>query len=142
MAENNVITISRRGTFELREARALIPVIRRITKEFSHVVESKMAQLEAMDPAHTTPLVVLEEQINQMIAQWHAKIRKLGAEPKGLWLVDFDCGNGYFCWKFPETELNHWHSYEDGFAKRQKLAPAPAAEANGAGEIDPSAAAQ
>jgi hypothetical protein len=136
--DSNIITISRRGSFDLAEARALLPIIRRITKEFSQAVESRMAQIEAMDP--TSPKIsVMEEQINELIHQWHAKIRKLGAEPKGLWLVDFDSGIGYFCWKYPEPELNHWHSYEDGFAKRLKIVAGPAVAASAA---DPSTAVQ
>jgi hypothetical protein len=49
---------------------------------------------------------------------WQSKVEKLGGDPKGLWLVDFDCGIGYFCWKFPEEKLNHFHGYTEGFKSR------------------------
>ncbi len=42
----------------------------------------------------------------------------LGAEVKGLWLVDWDSGDGYFCWRFPEAALAFFHTYEEGFAGR------------------------
>ena len=66
-------------------------------------------------------IIPIEEQINGLIKDWHAKIRKLGAEPKGLWVVDFDCGEGYFCWKYPESSVSHWHSYDTSYKDRVLL---------------------
>ena len=40
---------------------------------------------------------------------------------KGLWLVDFDSGDGYWCWAYPEDDLGYWHSYEGGFGARVPL---------------------
>lgn len=128
MAPNRVFTINRRGTFSLPEARELLPVIRRITKDSSDLVETKMAQLEAMDPEQTVKVMALEEVVNDLISAWHTKIRKLGAEPKGLWLVDFDCGTGYYCWKFPETDLTHWHKYGESYTKRRPLDSDPSSD--------------
>ncbi len=45
----------------------------------------------------------------------------MGLEIKGVWLVDFDSGGGYYCWKYPETGLNHFHSYDEGFSGRLPL---------------------
>ena len=45
----------------------------------------------------------------------------MGLEVKGLWLVDFDNGEGYYCWKYPESVVCHYHGYEDGFAGRMKI---------------------
>ena len=33
-----------------------------------------------------------------------------------MFLVDFDNGEGYYCWKWPEREVDHFHGYEEGFA--------------------------
>ena len=41
-----------------------------------------------------------------------------GLEAKGLWLVDFDNGEGYYCWSYPESSITHYHGYDDGFAGR------------------------
>ena len=41
----------------------------------------------------------------------------LGAEVKGVWLVDFDNGSGYYCWRWPETAIDHFHGYEEGFER-------------------------
>ena len=48
----------------------------------------------------------------------------LGADVKGLWLVDFDTGAGYYCWKWPEEELAYFHGYEEGFAGRARTSGA------------------
>jgi hypothetical protein len=45
----------------------------------------------------------------------------LGAEVKGVWLVDFDNGSGYYCWRWPETTVDHFHSYEEGFGGRSRI---------------------
>jgi hypothetical protein len=49
---------------------------------------------------------------------WAQQVQSLGAEVKGLWLVDWDSGDGYFCWRFPEETLAFFHTYEEGFAGR------------------------
>lgn len=115
---DRVVTINRRGFFTLSEAQHILPVVRRITQEFSQKTELLIARLESLPPTSSETINELESQVNELIRNWHEKIKKLGAVPKGLWLVDFDTGDGYFCWKYPETEIAFWHSYEDGFTKR------------------------
>lgn len=131
--DRGLITINRSGGFSLEEAREILPVVRRITQEYSVKVEALIARLEAMDPNCTDAVNELEDQVNEWIKSWHVKIKKLGAKPKGLWLVDFDAGDGYFCWKFPEKELNHWHAYDDGFTGRKPIGEAQEAAAVPAG---------
>src|SRR5262245_21022975 len=94
-------------TFTLDEARALMPKVQEITAD---AVE-RYAKL-AGD---------LEEARLEVVQSWAEELRTLGAEIKGLWLVDFDSGAGYYCWKYPELALNHFHSYEEGFAGRLPL---------------------
>jgi hypothetical protein len=118
MDDRDMITISRGGVFSLEQARSVLPVIRRITQEFSVKVEALMARLESVSLTQTDTISRLEAEVNELIKGWHEKIKKLGAKPKGLWLVDFDSGDGYFCWKYPECDLEFWHSYEDGFTGR------------------------
>ncbi len=118
MDDRDMITISRGGVFSLEQARSVLPVIRRITQEFSVKVEAMMARLESVSLTQTETITRLEAEVNDLIKAWHEKIKKLGAKPKGLWLVDFDSGDGYFCWKYPETDLEFWHSYDDGFTGR------------------------
>jgi hypothetical protein len=121
MDDRAMITINRRGVFSLEEARTVLPVVRRITQEFSAKVELLIARLETLQLNQTETICSLEKQVNELIQTWNEKIRKLGADPKGLWVVDFNCGDGYYCWKHPEAEILYWHGYNDGYPGRQPL---------------------
>lgn len=125
MKDREVVTINRSGIFSLDQARAVLPIIRRITSEFSVNVEALMARLESVSLTQTETITRLEAEVNDLIKLWHEKVRKLGARPKGLWLVDFDSGDGYFCWKHPEADLAYWHSYDDGFTGRKPVENRP-----------------
>jgi regulator of sirC expression with transglutaminase-like and TPR domain len=95
-------------TFTLDEARKLMPLVQELT---AAAVE-RYSQLPGD----------LEDARLEVVQQWAEELQSLGAEIKGLWLVDFDSGAGYYCWKYPEPSLNHFHSYEEGFAGRVPLA--------------------
>ena len=60
----------------------------------------------------------LEEATKSIIGAWAEEISSIGCEVKGLWLVDWDSGDGYYCWRYPEASLAFYHSYEDGFKGR------------------------
>lgn len=114
----NVVEINRKKNFTLVEARQLLPLIFRMTEDASRDVKSLLNRIDAFSDKSHPSVVVLEEQINAIIDRWQVKVAKLGAEPKGLWMADFDSGEGYYCWKFPEVEINYWHGYQDGFSGR------------------------
>ena len=63
----------------------------------------------------------LEAKIETAISRWLRGMEALGLEVKGLWLVDFDNGSGYFCWKWPEERLEYFHGYDEGFAERVRI---------------------
>jgi regulator of sirC expression with transglutaminase-like and TPR domain len=96
-----------RRTFTLEEARALLPQVRRITDAAVESFEQLAEELES------------ERQ--EVVERWAHDVRALGIEVKGLWLVDFDSGSGYYCWKYPEAGLDHYHGYEEGFPGRLKI---------------------
>ena len=118
MSDIQVVGIGRQGSFTLADARALLPLVRSITEKYRLSVEKKFTRLEALDPVNIDLISEIEATVNLEIKEWHEKINKLGAKAKGLWLVDFDSGNGYFCWKFPERDILFWHTYTDGFSGR------------------------
>lgn len=105
----------------LKEARELLPIVRRVTDESQSKVESLLRQMELLPDNDAERKKALEKEINVFVDQWQSKIEKLGGEPKGLWLVDFDCGVGYFCWKFPEHDLDFFHGYTEGFKSRIRV---------------------
>lgn len=63
----------------------------------------------------------IDERLQRVIERWAREIEALGAEVKGVWLVDFDNGSGYYCWRWPEDDLGYFHGYEDGFAGRTRI---------------------
>jgi hypothetical protein len=93
--------------FTYEEATALLPEAQRITSEAVDRVE----EMDSENP----------EDYQRLVTEWAEAIMALGIEVKGLWLIDFDSGAGYYCWKYPEPALEHFHSYEEGFEGRVKL---------------------
>lgn len=71
--------------------------------------------------AETAPRGRTEAAVEQVIARWAREMEALGLEVKGLWLVDFDSGSGFFCWRWPEPELAYFHGYDEGFAGRTRI---------------------
>lgn len=107
--------------FTLEEARLLMPLVRRLTREAVTRVERIEAELVGAE--HVTPERVREAErdMRAAVEAWAAEIVSLGATIKGLWLVDFDNGAGYYCWQHPEPELCHYHDYEAGFPGRTPI---------------------
>jgi hypothetical protein len=123
-SDTEIIGINRRSVFSLAEARTLLPLISRMTKTAAVKVQVLITKIEAKSRssyAERAEIEVLEAQASQLIQDWQTKVQKLGGLPKGIWVVDFDSGAGYFCWKYPEVTIDHWHAYRDGYTKRKKL---------------------
>jgi hypothetical protein len=107
-------------SWSLAAAREIAVEVRRITAGAVAAVEALEAQREqvAADPARR---VALEQELARAVGSWVRAMEALGVEVKGRWLVDFDNGTGYYCWRWPETELGFFHGYEDGFAGRVRI---------------------
>lgn len=86
-----------------------------------------MRELEDLLEADTPPEEELEiprelvSDYQRIVSDWAESVLGLGIEVKGLWLIDFDSGAGYYCWKYPEPTLEYFHGYEEGFGGRMKL---------------------
>lgn len=106
--------------FTLAEAEEIFPLVRSITEAAWHELEPVRHKLEAMAPANPR-IHEVEREYEMIVKRWMAKMRRLGLVVKGLWLVDFDTGDGYLCWKFPELRIGHYHSYQEGFTARRSL---------------------
>jgi hypothetical protein len=107
-------------TFSLEAAMRLLPSVKLVTAEAVREAESVASELRRhgeADPRHQA----LSEQLSSVVSRWAARIQELELEPKGLWLVDFDNGDGYYCWQYPEEAITHFHGYDDGFAGRVKI---------------------
>ncbi|MCA9510821.1 MAG: DUF2203 family protein [Myxococcales bacterium] len=63
----------------------------------------------------------VEARLRACISRWVREMEALGLEVKGAWLVDFDNGSGYYCWRWPEHDVAHFHGYDEGFASRVRI---------------------
>ena len=97
--------------FSYAEAVSLLPEVRRLTREAAE-------RVEALKSGNGTPAADLNREIDQIANDWASALQERGIEVKGLWLVDFDNGSGYYCWRHPEPGLHFFHSYENGFGGR------------------------
>jgi hypothetical protein len=104
--------------WSLEGARALLPDVRRRTAAAVEAVEALLAQRESGGKPSAEGL---DAQVGKLTADWARAMEALGLEVKGLWLVDFDNGSGYYCWRWPETELAYFHGYEEGFSGRVRI---------------------
>ncbi len=122
---DHIIEINRRRLFSLRDAQDLLPLVYRLTDEASRDVKKQMQCLEALPNRKSDRAIEVEAVIDAIVDRWQKKIQRLGGLPKGLWLADFDNGEGYWCWKYPETSIEHCHGYQDGFSGRRLISVMP-----------------
>jgi len=109
-----------RPIFSLQQARDLLPQVKHVTADAVRHAESLVAQLNAVaeeDPQHATLSAALRDVVNR----WAEQVQALGLEAKGLWLVDFDNGEGFYCWCYPEETVAHYHGYDEGFVGRVRI---------------------
>lgn len=108
--------------FTLREAQSLLPEVQSLTAKAAARADRISEQMDGMQPSDKR--VQLEAQYNALVRGWAEQVLDLGCEVKGLWLVDFDSGDGlYYCWHHPEAKLEYFHDYDAGFAGRRPIGP-------------------
>jgi hypothetical protein len=118
--------------FSYEEAALLLPEVRRLT-------EGALRRLEALGARFTEDGLLMDErthahdsppseekrgtgpEVQGIVNSWAQAVEDLGLEVKGLWLVDFDSGSGYYCWRWPEEGLQYFHTYEEGFRGRMRI---------------------
>lgn len=111
----------KKRTFTYEEALALLPRVMELTDEAVRKVDDLLAVEESsVEGALEVPQELVPE-FQQIVSRWAESVIDMGIEVKGLWLIDFDSGGGYYCWKYPEETLEYFHGYEEGFQGRIKL---------------------
>jgi hypothetical protein len=111
-------------TFSLGEAQGLLPAVRERTRramEEIHTLSLTADDEEADEAEETEPTEAFREEAARILAEWAHDVEELGVVVKGPWLVDFDCGGGYYCWSWPEESLEYFHGYKEGFGGRVRL---------------------
>lgn len=106
--------------FNLNEARELLLLVQTVTKVQEKQlapVQDRLNKMLSNDPRRK----VFERQYEMIVQQWCTKVELLGARVSGLWMVEFDVGEGSLSWRFPELSLNHFRPNGADFSERVKL---------------------
>lgn len=117
----DIIEISPTSLLKLDEVNQRIRIIHRFTGTTSSEVNILMSKVDSLSDPESEAAKKLESEIDKKIQLWNQKVERLGGVSRGLWLVDFDAGDGYYCWKYPESEVAYWHDYKSGFTNRKPL---------------------
>lgn len=108
---------SSRRIFSYDEALSTFPLVRDLTAAAVRQIEaltSSVASRDELDSRRDE----LEEARERIVRAWAHEVASIGCEVKGVFLVDWDSGDGYYCWRFPEQAIGFFHTYDEGFEGR------------------------
>ena len=109
MAE--IIKIFSPRQFTEEEAQNLLPTVKRITAQAAVEAEKIEEQLRFI-PRDEPIFRRLAGDLDLLIRRWAIKIKKLGLKPSGIWIVDFDAGEGWFSWRLGEERVTYFSAHE------------------------------
>ena len=107
--------------FNLDEAQEHFPLVQTITSKHQiqlAPIQSRLNLMLSNDPRRAA----IEVEYEKVVSMWMHKIQQLGATVQGLWVVEFNVGEGYLCWRYPELSLNYIRLKGQIFSSRIKLA--------------------
>lgn len=106
-----------RRTFTYEDALNTFPQVRDLTNAAVRQIEAMLNRVQSRDEMEARK-EELRDTYERIVQAWVAEVSSMGCEVKGLWLVDWDSGDGYYCWRFPEVSISHFHGYDEGFEGR------------------------
>jgi len=111
---------NKKKVFNLQEASELLPMVQSVTRKQQQALAPLQLRLKKMlsnDPRRKT----VELEYESVVSSWRTKIEALGAQVAGLWMVEFDVGDGLLAWRYPELSLSYFRGSQKTFAERVKL---------------------
>jgi len=106
--------------WSLEAAQEILPDVRARTEKAVQAVADLVAEGDR-HPEGSPEREQAEQAVREVLSRWARAMEALGLEVKGPWLVDFDNGSGYYCWRWPEERLEWFHGYEEGFGGRTRI---------------------
>ena len=108
-----IVPFNEQRVFTLSEARALMPLIIKITTAAHKKLEPLRRQLRTTIVTDDEAARGLEQAYRKVVQDWIDKLQRLGVTASNLWVVHFDTGDGHLCWRYPELRLASFHLYGD-----------------------------
>lgn len=108
-----IVPFDEERVFTLSEARALMPLIIKITTAAHKKLEPLRRQLRTTIVTDDEAARGLEQAYRKVVQDWIDKLQRLGVTASNLWVVHFDTGDGHLCWRYPELRLASFHLYGD-----------------------------
>src|SRR5438105_4765735 len=117
----------KRKLYTLDEANAMLPLLRAILRDVTHLANelgeryerlSRLQKTEGLDAAHREEVQHLAadfERGQEKMHEYELELQKLDVELKDYYtgLIDFrhlrDGREVYLCWRLGEEEVAHWH---------------------------------
>jgi hypothetical protein len=106
--------------FSYDDALNTFPLVRDLTAAAVRQIEALATNFGSRDDLDARREEIEEAQ-EKIVRAWARELTAAGCEVKGVWLVDWDSGDGYYCWRFPEPSISFFHTYDEGFAGRIPL---------------------
>ena len=103
--------------FTYEQALETFPRVRELTATAVRQVETLFNRVQSRDELERRQEEI-EDEVGTVIQAWARRVSSLGCHVKGLWLVDWDNGSGYYCWRYPEESIAFFHTYDDGYPGR------------------------
>ncbi len=120
MSVSGIIIGGDHRVFTLAEVREAFPVVQRITRQAYAELDPVRQRLARLVPGHPAQREV-EAEYEVIVRRWVGKMQRLGLLVRGLWLVDFDTGDGFLCWRFPQLKVGHYYAYGEAYTDRRPI---------------------
>lgn len=105
----NIIPIHSHRIFDQENAESILPIVKRITEQAarsSHEIETQLNFVPKDEPSYKR----LTNELDFIIKRWAVKVKQLGCDISGLWVVAFDAKDGWYTWRMGEEGLSYFNS--------------------------------